>query len=272
MTLLDILALALIQGITEFLPISSSGHLALWPILTGRADQGVTMDVSVHLGTLAAVCFYFRAEAGLLVAGFADVLRRRWRTEAARLFWLVTLATVPAIVAGLALRLTGGVEVLRALEVIGWATLIGGLLLWYADRTGAERRKAGASGGGWTVGDALAMGLAQALALVPGTSRSGITMTVARWLGFERAEAARLSLMMAMPVILAAGTLETAGLIRDGNLAVTAELALGAGLSFVAALGALTVMMRMFHRDWTMLPFVLYRLVLGTALLGVVYL
>jgi undecaprenyl-diphosphatase len=267
MELFDIVALALIQGITEFLPISSSGHLALWPILTGRPDQGVTMDVAVHMGTLVAVCIYFRGDAGRLLAGLADVLRGRWKTEAARLFLLVTLATVPAVVAGLALKLSGWIDALRALEVIGWATLLGGLLLWYADRVGAQRR----AGGDWRLRDAVLMGLAQALALVPGTSRSGITMTMARWLGFERAEAARLSLLMAMPVILAAGTLETAGLIRDGDLALTAELGLGAALSFVAALLALTVMMRMFRRDWTMLPFVIYRLVLGVGLLGIAY-
>lgn len=263
----DIIALALIQGITEFLPISSSGHLALWPILSGRPDQGVTMDVAVHMGTLAAVCMYFRRDAGQLLAGLADVLRGRFRTDAARLFLLVALATAPAVIAGLALKLTGWIDALRALEVIGWATLLGGLLLWYADRVGAQKRDAGC----WALHDAVLMGLAQALALVPGTSRSGITMTMARWLGFERTEAARLSLLMAMPVILAAGVLETAGLVKDGNLAVTVELGLGAALSFIAALVALTVMMRMFRRDWTMLPFVIYRLALGVGLLGIAY-
>ncbi len=267
MDLVDIIALALIQGITEFLPVSSSGHLVLWPLLTGRPDQGVTMDVAVHMGTLAAVCVYFKRDAGRLVAGLADVLRGRWGTNAARLFLLITLATIPAVVVGLVLKLTGGIEALRALEVIGWATLLGGLLLWYADRTGPQRRDAG----GWGLRDAILMGLAQALALVPGTSRSGITMTMARFLGFERAEAVRLSLLMAMPVILAAGVLETAGLVRGGDLALTGELALGAALSFVAALGALSVMMRMFRRDWTMLPFVLYRLALGVGLLGIAY-
>jgi undecaprenyl-diphosphatase len=267
MELFDIIALALIQGITEFLPISSSGHLALWPILTGHRDQGVTMDVAVHLGTLVAVCIYFRSDAGRLLAGLADVLRGRRSTDAARLFLLVCLATAPAVAAGLALKLSGQVETLRAPEVIGWATLLGGLLLWYADRVGTQRR----AGGDWRWSDAVLMGLAQALALVPGTSRSGITMTLARWLGFERAEAARLSLLMAMPVILAAGTLETAGLIRDGNLAMTAELGLGAALSCVAALLALAVMMRMFRRDWTMLPFVIYRLILGVGLLALAY-
>jgi undecaprenyl-diphosphatase len=267
----DIIALALIQGITEFLPISSSGHLALWPILSGRPDQGVTMDVAVHMGTLAAVCVYFRRDARLLLAGLADVLRGRMKTSAARLFLLVALATAPAVIAGLALKLTGWIGALRMLEVIGWATLLGGLLLWYADRVGAQKRGAWGQDGGWGPHDAILMGLAQALALVPGTSRSGITMTMARWLGFERTEAARLSLLMAMPVILAAGVLETAGLLKDGRLALTAELGLGAALSFIAALVALTVMMRMFRRDWTMLPFVIYRLVLGVGLLGIAY-
>ena len=267
MDLFNIIALALIQGITEFLPVSSSGHLVLWPLLTGRPDQGVTMDVAVHMGTLAAVCLYFRRDAGALLIGLADVLRGRWGTNAARLFLLIALATLPAMVVGLVLKLTGWVEALRALEVIGWTTLLGGLLLWYADRTGEQRRDTG----GWGLSDAVAMGLAQALALVPGTSRSGITMTMARFLGFERADAARLSLLMAMPVILAAGALETAGIVQGGNLALTAELALGAALSFGAALGALTVMMRMFRRDWTMLPFVAYRLVLGAGLLALAY-
>jgi undecaprenyl-diphosphatase len=267
MELFDIVALALIQGITEFLPISSSGHLVLWPLLTGRPDQGITTDVAVHMGTLAAVCIYFRSDAGRLLAGLADVLRGRLKTQNAGLFMLISLATVPAVVAGLALKLSGWIDALRVLEVIGWTTLLGGVLLWYTDRVGAQRR----AGGDWRLRDAVLMGLAQALALVPGTSRSGITMTMARWLGFQRAEAARLSMLMAMPVILAAGVLETIGLVHDGNLALTTELALGATLSCLAALATLTVMMRMFRRDWTMLPFVIYRLVLGLGLLALAY-
>lgn len=267
MTSFDIIALALIQGITEFLPVSSSGHLILWPLLTGRADQGLIMDVAVHMGTLAAVCVYFRRDVGRLTAGLADTLRGRWKSEAARLFWLISLATVPAVLAGLGLKLAGATDSLRSVAVIGWATLAGAGLLWWADRIGAQRR----AGGDWRLRDAVVMGLFQAVALVPGTSRSGITMTAARWLGFERAEAARLSLLMAIPVILAAGVLETAELLRNGNLALTGELALGAGLSFLAALAALTVMMRMFRRDWTMLPFVLYRVALGVALLAVAH-
>ncbi|HUF86370.1 MAG TPA: undecaprenyl-diphosphate phosphatase [Thermohalobaculum sp.] len=267
MTIFDLVALALIQGITEFLPISSSGHLVLWPLLTGRPDQGVSMDVAVHVGTLAAVCLYFRRETGRLVAGLGDVARGRLRTEAARLFLLLALATVPAMAVGLALKATGGVDALRALAVIGWATLIGGLVLWLADRRGAQRRQ----GAEWGLRDAVLMGLAQALALIPGASRSGITMTAARLLGFQRAEAARVSLLMAIPVTLAAGALETAELVRSGDFALAGDLALGAALAFLAALAAIALMMRMFRREWTMLPFVLYRLALGAALLALAY-
>jgi undecaprenyl-diphosphatase len=267
MTLLDLVVLALIQGITEFLPISSSGHLILWPLLTGRPDQGLSMDLAVHMGTLAAVCLYFRADTGRLVAGLADLARGRPRSEPARLFLLLALATVPAMAAGLALRLSGATEAFRAVAVIGWATLIGALLLWLADWRGAQRR----AGAEWGLADAVLMGLAQALALVPGTSRSGITMTAARALGFRRTEAARLSLLMAIPVTLAAGVLEAEELVRAGAYALTRELALGAALSFLAALAALAVMMRMFRREWTMLPFVLYRLALGAGLLAIAY-
>ncbi len=267
MTIFDLFALALIQGITEFLPISSSAHLILWPLLTGRPDQGLSMDLAVHLGTLAAVCLYFRRESGLLVAGLADLARGRARTEAARLFLLLAMATVPAMAVGLALRLTDATDALRALAVIGWATLLGGLLLWFADWRGAQRRE----GAEWGLADAVLMGLAQALALIPGISRSGITMTAGRLLGFRRAEAARLSLLMAIPVTLAAVVLEAGEVIRSGDYALAGTLALGAGLAFVAALGALTVMMRMFRREWTMLPFVLYRLGLGTGLLLLAY-
>ena len=268
MSLFDIIALALIQGITEFLPISSSGHLALWPLLTGRPDQGPAMDVAVHLGTLAAVCIFFRAEFMQVLTGFGHIATRRARTSEARLVWMLTLATIPAILFGLILKFGEYQDSLRTLEVIGWATLIGGLLLWVADKAAPERGRAES----WTIRDAILMGLAQAVALIPGTSRSGICMTMARWLGFDRTEAARLALLMAMPVILAAGTLETYGVIKDGNLVLGREMALGGVLSCLAALGALTLMMRMFAGTWTMLPFVLYRLGLGAVLLGIAYL
>jgi len=272
MDLVDIIALAIIQGITEFLPISSSGHLALWPILTGRPDQGVVMDVAVHVGPLAAICLFFRAEIGRLVTGLGHLAHGRTGTAEVRLLALLTLATIPAIIAGLTLKLTGALDAVRAdrqllLQVIGWATLGFGLLLWAADRARPSRGSAET----WTVRDAVLMGLAQAIALIPGTSRAGITMTAGLALGFDRTEAARLALLMAVPTILAAGAVETAGVVQAGDLALGRELLLGAVLSCVSALVALTVMMRMFAAAWTMLPFVVYRLILGTVLLCLAY-
>ncbi|MBK0400562.1 undecaprenyl-diphosphate phosphatase [Limibaculum sp. M0105] len=267
MALFDIIMLALIQGVTEFLPISSSGHLILWPLLTGRPDQGLMMDVAVHLGTLVAVCIYFRRDVGVLARGVGHVAAGRPRTPQARMALLIGLATLPAMAAGLAIKLMGWDDGLRALAVIGWATLVGGVALWLADRLGSGRR----TGEGWGLRDALLMGLAQALALVPGTSRSGVTMMAARALGFRRDEAARISLLMAVPVILAAVGLETVELARSGTIAIGAELLLGAALSCAAALGALSVMMRMFRGSWTMTPFVLYRLALGAILLTLAY-
>ena len=152
--------------------------------------------------------------------------------------------------------------------MIGWATLIGGLLLWASDRFGGTARH----GDSWTWKGALLMGFAQAAAIIPGTSRSGACMTMARALGFERTEAARLALLMAVPTILAAGLVETAGVVAEGNLRLGSELLLGAALSCLSAFAALVVMMRMFATAWTMLPFVLYRLILGTALLAYAYL
>jgi undecaprenyl-diphosphatase len=267
MALFDLMILALIQGITEFLPVSSSGHLALWPLLTGRPDQGVTLDVAVHLGTLVAVCGFFRRDVGRIFRGAGHIATGRPGTAEARLAWLLAFATVPAVLLGLALKLAGAMEALRTVEVIAWATLLGGLLLWLADGLGRERR----TGAAWGWRDAGLMGLAQAAALVPGTSRSGACMTMARALGYARPEAARLALLMAVPTILAAGAVETAGVVAGGDLALGLDFFLAAVLACLAALAALTVMMGMFRRNWTMTPFVLYRVGLGAVLLWIAY-
>jgi undecaprenyl-diphosphatase len=267
MALFDLFILAVIQGITEFLPISSSGHLALWPLLSGQPDQGLAIDVAVHLGTLVAVCLFFRADIGRIFRGTGQILTGRPSSPETRLVWLLALATIPAIVAGVALKLSGGMDALRAVEVIGWATLLGAFALYAADRWGGTQR----TGATWGVRDAVIMGLAQAVALIPGVSRSGACMTLARALGFDRAEGARIALLMAVPTILAAGAVTTLDLLEDDATTLGADFALGAAMSCVAALLALTVMMRMFRADWTMTPFVLYRIVLGIFLLWIAY-
>lgn len=266
MPILHLAILALIQGITEFLPISSSGHLALYPLLTGRPDQGLQIDVAVHLGTLAAVMLYFRSEVALMVRGGLKLLTGRFGEPDSRLALFLVLATIPAVLFGLALSTLGLSASLRSLAVIGWATLIGGVLLWLADRVGAERKAAE----DWSLRDALAMGVAQALALIPGMSRSGVTMTAARGLGYERVESARLSMLMSIPVIVAAGSLVGLELAEAGDAALGLDAAIAALLSFGAALAAIAIFMKMLE-TWSMTVFAVYRLLLGGVLLWIVY-
>ena len=266
MPLLHLIILSVIQGVTEFLPVSSSGHLALYPLLSGGVDQGLAIDVAVHVGSLLAVMLYFRNDVAALMRGGLRLLVADWRAEEAKLVLLLALATVPVVLAGLALTLLGWTDALRSVAVIGWATLIGGVILWLADSRGATRREAA----GWTLRDALLIGLAQALALIPGSSRSGVTMTAARALGFARVDAARLSMLMSIPTIIAAGVLTARDLAGEENAALGLDALIAAGLSFAAAYAALALMMRML-RSWTMTPFAIYRLILGAALLAYAY-
>jgi len=240
MPLLHLVLLALIQGITEFLPISSSGHLALYPLLSGAADQGLEIDVAVHVGTLFAVMLYFRSDVAMAFRGGLRLLRFDLANPEAFLAMLLIIATIPAVIAGGLLWALDLSDALRSLAVIGWATLIGGVILWLADRFGAERREARE----WLMKDALLMGLAQALALIPGASRSGVTMTAARGLGYKRQDAARLAMLMSIPTIIAAGTLLGLKLASDGDATLGLDALIAAVLSFLAALAAMTIVMR----------------------------
>jgi len=266
MPLLDLLILALIQGITEFLPISSSGHLILLPALTGAADQGVTLDVAVHLGTLVAVVAYFRAEVALALSGVVDVMRGRLSTPAAHLALALAISTVPVVIVGLILKVTGLSDQMRSITVIGWTMLVFGVVLYWADKVGPEERTATE----WSYRHAIIMGLWQAVALIPGTSRSGITITGARFLGYDRISAARISMLMSIPTILMAGGLIALD-IPPSSPEVWRDAAIAAVLAGVAALAALALMMRFLKRvSYT--PYVIYRVVLGVILLGIAYL
>ena len=267
MPLLHLFLVAVVQGITEFLPVSSSGHLILLPALTGLEDQGQAIDVAVHLGTLGAVVLYFRGDVAVLWRGALELARGRLATKDAYLALCLGVATVPVVLAGLVLSLTGLDDALRSAAVIGWATLGFGLVLWWADRTGAEARTAPE----WTLRHALVMGLWQAVALIPGTSRSGITITGARALGYARHDAARLAMLMSIPTILAAGALEGAGVLGSADAALLRDGAVAAALAFASALAALAFMMRLL-RSVSFTPYVVYRCVLGVALLAWVYL
>ncbi|MDU8910146.1 undecaprenyl-diphosphate phosphatase [Aestuariicoccus sp. MJ-SS9] len=266
MTLTHLLILALIQGITEFLPVSSSGHLILLPKLTGLQDQGQALDVAVHVGTLAAVVLYFRADVAVAAKGSLRLLRGRVDTQGAFLALCLLIATVPVIVFGLALKLTGLDEALRSTAVIGWTMLIFGIVLYWADQKGAQEKTAD----GWSLRDALIMGLWQAVALIPGTSRSGITITAARQLGYARHDAARLAMLMSIPTILASGVLLGAEVVATADAAAARDGAIAAVFAFLAALAALTLMMRLL-RSVSFTPYVIYRIVLGLILLTIAY-
>ena len=263
MPLLQLFLLAVIQGVTEFLPVSSSGHLVLLPNLAGLPDQGLVIDVAVHMGTLGAVLLYFRDDVARVLIGMLRMASGRFDGPEVRLALLLVLATVPVMIAGLALRLAGLDLMLRSVTVIAWATLIFGIVLWWADRTGSRARAAS----DWNPKDAFIMGLWQAIALIPGTSRSGITITAARRLGYARTDAARLAMLMSIPTIIASGTLLGLEVASSMDLPRARDGCIAAVIAFVAALGALHFMMRLIERV-SFTPFVIYRVVLGLVLLA----
>ncbi len=253
--------LALLQGLTEFLPISSSAHLILMPRLLDWADQGLAFDVAVHVGTLTAVLAYFRADVSRLFAAWLRSLATRRVDSDARLAWFVLLGTLPVVVFGLLLH--DFIETaLRSPRVIAVATIGFGLLLWVADWRGMQRRDEHSL----RVPDILVIGLAQALALIPGTSRSGITMTAGLALGLTRTAAARFSFLLSIPVIAMAGVYETGKLVQQAAAVDWGALLLGIAVSAVSAWLCIHFFLKLIERIG-MLPFVIYRMLLGAVLL-----
>ncbi|MGB1800868.1 MAG: undecaprenyl-diphosphate phosphatase [Gammaproteobacteria bacterium] len=262
MDLIQIIVLALIQGITEFLPISSSAHLILVPLLTEWQDQGLAIDVAAHLGSLFAVMFYFRKDiARILFAGINSTLKKDVSDLDSRLFWYLIIASIPVLVIGFLLRDVISTY-LRDPLVIAFTSIGFGLLLWYADIAGKRVRQINSI----NLKDAIIIGFAQALALIPGTSRSGITMTAALMLGLDRQSAARFSFLMAMPIILVAALYESLKLIQMNAAVDLNNFIITAVLSAVSALLAIHVFLKFLDKVG-MLPFVIYRLVLGFVLL-----
>jgi undecaprenyl-diphosphatase len=266
MTLFHLFLVAVIHGVTEFLPISSSGHLILLPNLTGMADQGLVIDVAVHVGTLFAVVLYFWADVKSAAIGSLRLLRGKVDTQGAFLALCLLASTVPVVIAGLAIKLMGWDEALRSTAVIGWTMLIFGLVLYWADQRCPEERPAER----WTLKHAVVMGLWQVLALIPGTSRSGITITGARKLGYTREGAARLSMLMSIPTISMAGLLLGLDVMTSADAGVARDGAIAAVLAFVSALAALALMFRLL-RSVSFTPYVIYRVVLGLILLWIAY-
>ncbi|MGB3740015.1 MAG: undecaprenyl-diphosphate phosphatase [Pontixanthobacter sp.] len=282
MSFLQMLIIAIVQGITEFLPISSSGHLILIPALTDWEDQGPLIDVAVHVGSLLAIIVYFAKDVGVLArGGFASIGIGAQRSAAPaerRLFWWIALGTVPAVAFGLAIKLGAfnaiaqtlfGITVtdddlmasLRFTDLIAVNLIVYGILLGIADFVGREVK----SFEDMSARDGLLVGLAQALAIIPGTSRSGVTMTMARFLGYKRVEAARFSFLLSIPAVAGAGVLIVPEIVEAGQALALDALVTGA-LTFAAAFGTMAFLMR-FLKKASMLIFVLYRVALGIGLL-----
>lgn len=266
MPLLQLILVAVIQGITEFLPVSSSGHLILFPALTGYDDQGQLIDVAVHVGTLGAVILYFRSDVKLGLGGLPRLLTGHADTPGARLALGLIVATIPVVLLGAVLHFAGLSDAMRSVKVIGWTMLIFGFVLYYADQKGPSGKHAE----DWSLKDALTMGLWQAVSLIPGTSRSGITITGARLLGYDRQDAARLSMLMSVPTIIASGILLGTEAVVQANADALRDSALAAGFAFVSALLALSLMMRLL-RSVSFTPYVIYRAILGVVLLVYAY-
>ncbi|WP_114964812.1 undecaprenyl-diphosphate phosphatase [Alkalilacustris brevis] len=266
MTLFNLVLIAIIQGITEFLPISSSGHLILLPALTTLEDQGLVIDVAVHIGTLFAVTLYFRRDVAAAFTGLPDMLRGRLERPGARLALCLVIATVPVMIAGLIFKLTGLMEAMRSIALIGWTMIIFGIVLYVTDRVGRFHKVTA----DWSLRDAWILGLWQAVALVPGTSRSGICISGARFLGYARHDAARISMLMSIPTIIASGVLMGGDVLLRMDAQAARDGAIVAVMAFFAALAALAFMMKLLQTV-SFTPYVIYRLALGGALLWVAY-
>jgi len=266
MSLFHLFLVAVIQGITEFLPISSSGHLILLPNLSGMADQGLVIDVAVHVGTLFAVILYFWRDVAVAAQGALRLARGRIDTPGAFLALCLVVATIPVVITGAAIKLAGLDEALRSTAVIGWTMLLFGLVLYWFDQKSPVTRKAG----DWTLKHALIMGLWQVLALIPGTSRAGITITGARALGYTRRDGAKLAMLMSIPTIAMAGLLLAVDVAASADMQAARDGAIAAIFAFLSALAALAVMMRLLN-SLSFTPYVIYRVILGAGLLVYAY-
>lgn len=260
MTLEQILLLSFIQGVTEFLPVSSSGHLVLVPALCGWKDQGLMMDVAAHVGTLVSVLIYFHKDVISLFKGSFSFLRGQYNENTQLLFNLV-IATLPVVVVGLLFEKMVG-ESLRSVTIIAWMGIIFGIIMYIADKYGKLID---------TVVDtnkkqAFAFGLAQCVALINGVSRSGACLTLGRFMNYKRTDAARFSFLMAIPTLTAAGTVKGYQLFKSGDFSMVKDATMIMGFSFVFGFCAIAFMMRWLQKS-TLTPFVIYRILLGFILL-----
>lgn len=265
MSIFDVFILSFIQGLTEFLPVSSSGHLILLPKLFGWQDQGLELDVAVHIGTLCSVLIYFRQQIwemicdslGYLFSGLSE----KSYTANVHMSLLVIIGTIPAVIFGFILKKIGQ-DIVRDVKVIAFTSIFFGVLLYLADRLVQRFHTLNSL----TMGKGIFIGMAQALALIPGTSRSGACITAGRFLGLDRVVAARFAFLLSIPAILGAGVLTSLDAIKSGTPLLTAEVGCAILFSFVFGLLAIRFMMS-YLAKYSLAPFAIYRILLGIGLL-----
>jgi undecaprenyl-diphosphatase len=262
MDTVQIVILAIVQGLTEFLPVSSSAHLILVPMLLQWPDQGLVFDVAVHVGSLIAVLVYFRVEVIDMLVAWTQSLVGGGVTSNSRLAWWVILGTVPAVIIGFLFKDIIESD-LRSPWVIAITTIVFALLLWFADTRKSKQRNEY----DLKLPDVVTIGLFQAIALIPGTSRSGITMTAGLLLGMTRQAAARFSFLLSIPLILASGVLQTAELTQSVQSIDWYALSVAIILSAISAGLCIHLFLRLIEKVG-MMPFVIYRLLLGVVLIA----
>lgn len=254
--------LAFIQGMTEFLPVSSSGHLILFAKYTSYEDQGQLIDIALHIGSLIAVVLYFwKTIKHMIINLWANKFMPAFENEGVRLAYYLIFATIPAVIIGGFLSYIG-MDWARSIKLIGWTLIIYSIILWFADTKFSTQKNLA----DMRLKDALLIGFAQCLAFFPGTSRSGVTITMGRFLGYNRSEVAKFSMLLSIPSIMAAGILAAFALYQNGELAQVILAYKAILLSFIFSFLAIFLMMQ-WLRKATFLPFVIYRIVLGTYLL-----
>lgn len=261
MDIFQAVALALLQGLTEFLPVSSSAHLILLPALLGWEDQGLAFDVAVHVGTLMAVVAYYRKDIYQIITAWIGSLTGKGSTDDSRLAWYVVLGTIPVGLVGISMP--DVVEtVLRSPLVIGASTIVFALFLWFAEKQAKEERST------ITLKDAVVIGLFQAIALIPGTSRSGITITAGLLTGLKRKQAARFSFLLSIPVIALAGMVKGLDLYKAADPVSWDLISIGVVWSAIVAYLSIGWFLKFLDKVG-MMPFVYYRLILGVVLFGI---
>ena len=259
----DLILLSVIQGLTEFLPISSSAHLIIFPKITNNPDHGRIFDIAVHTGSLLAVITYLWRDIlrmSISIVSFGTKSKKNFKV-----FYITVIATLPLIVCGYYIQ-NNNFLFIRSIEVIAWTTLIFGFLLYFADKIFLRVKKIE----DLNVISGLIIGLFQVLAFLPGTSRSGICITAGRILGFDRESAAKFSLLLSIPAILGATVLEAYNLIMLNNYELTINLLNATILSFAFSIASINLMMAWIQK-YSFAPFIIYRIFLGTILLLAIY-